>query len=120
MSTRATRTTPNNRIFVSHNKADNLLGYWLTGELRRILGNKEAVWYDSLGGRYNSRAGIRPGDDWPKEIANNIRSSKTFLLLWSNHAKNASWVRYELSIARKRHVEGKLRILFICIDGCSL
>jgi tetratricopeptide (TPR) repeat protein len=106
------------RIFISHNKADNELGYWLADELRRILGGKENVWYDTRGGRYNSKAGIRPGDDWPKEIATNLRRSNLFLLLWSNHSKNADWVRHELSIAKKRLVEGKLRILPICIDGC--
>lgn len=119
--TQITNAAPSKyRIFISHNKADNELGYWLADELRRILGSKDAVWYDSRGGRYNSRAGIRPGDNWQKVIADNIRSCKIFLLLWSNHAKNADWVRYELSLAKPRGATGKLQIVPICIDGCKL
>ncbi|MGI9057175.1 MAG: TIR domain-containing protein [Ktedonobacteraceae bacterium] len=117
-----TTTVPRSRypIFISHNKTDNKLGYWLADELRRILGDKNAVWYDSRGGRYSSRAGMRPGDDWPKTIADNIRSSKVFLLLWSNQAKNGNGVKYELSLARRQLVEKKIQIIPICINGCSL
>ena len=38
------------RIFVSHSHKDNDFGFKLVQDLRRVLGDETAVWYDARGG----------------------------------------------------------------------
>jgi len=38
------------RIFISHSHIDNEFGTRLTQDLRCVLGDENAVWYDVLGG----------------------------------------------------------------------
>jgi hypothetical protein len=38
------------RIFVSHSSKDNDFGVQLVKDLRHILGDENAVWYDASGG----------------------------------------------------------------------
>src|SRR5439155_24230243 len=100
MITNTTASRSKHRIFISHNKADNELARYLASELRCILEDYETVWLDLEGDRYSSRAGVRPSDDWPKEISDNLRSSNVFLLLWSRNARQANWVQHEIRLAR--------------------
>jgi len=49
------------RIFISHSSKDDDFGTQLVEDLRRVLGDEDAVWYDSQGG-------LRGGDAWWHKI----------------------------------------------------
>src|SRR5262245_60589538 len=80
------------RIFISHSSADNAFGARLAEDLRRILGDPTAVWYDSVGG-------LRPGDSWWNAIMTEVAQRPIFLVIWSPDAQQSRWVNDEISLA---------------------
>src|SRR5215472_14384124 len=80
------------RIFMSHSNADNALGVRLAEDLRRVLGDPTAVWYDSYGG-------LHPGVGWWQTIIKEVADRPIFLVIWSPAAKDSKWVNDEIDLA---------------------
>src|SRR5712691_8388946 len=87
-----TSPQPVQRIFVSHSSKDNDFGVQLVEDLRRILGDESAVWYDA-------KRGLNPGDQWFQKIENEVIARDIFLIVLSPDAMNSAWVRREFDIA---------------------
>src|SRR2546421_9254668 len=80
------------RIFVSHCHLDNDFGTRLAQDLRRVLADEDAVFYDVLGGLH--------GDErWWEKIVEELTARDVFLLILSPDAMNSSWVRREIDVA---------------------
>jgi hypothetical protein len=58
---------PQHRIFISHSHIDNEFGTRLAQDLRRVLEDESAVWYDVLGG-------LHGGDTWWEKIVEELTS----------------------------------------------
>jgi hypothetical protein len=80
------------RIFMSHSKDDNVLGVRLAEDLRRVLGDPAAVWYDSSGR-------LHPGVGWWQTIIKEVRERPIFLVIWSPAASDSEWVNDEIDLA---------------------
>src|SRR5258708_20213872 len=80
------------RIFMSHSKDDNPLGVRLAEDLRRVLGDPTAVWYDSYGG-------LHPGVGWWQTIIKEGGGRPIFLVIWSPAARDSKWVNDEIALA---------------------
>src|SRR5438270_597751 len=87
---------PQHRIFVSHSHLDNEFGTRLTQDLRRVLGDKSAVFYDVLGG-------LHGGETWWEKIVEELTARDVFLLVLSPDAMNSRWVRLEINIALNKN-----------------
>src|SRR5947209_18474657 len=86
------------RIFVSHSTLDNDFGTRLVGDLRRVLSDEQAVWYDLQGG-------LQGGDTWWSKIISEIRARNVFLVILSAEAMASPWVETEINIAWKQKHE---------------
>lgn len=105
-------TTPSQlafQIFVSHSNEDNNFGVKLVQDLRQVLGNDEAVWYDKAGGLYG-------GDSWWGKIVQEVSERSIFIIVLSPNAMNSKWVIHELDMAM---VEGK-RIIPVLYSQCKV
>jgi tetratricopeptide (TPR) repeat protein len=80
------------RIFVSHSHLDNDFGTRLAQDLRRVLADEDAVFYDVLGG-------LHGGERWWEKIVEELTARDIFLLVLSNDAMNSQWVRREIDVA---------------------
>ena len=80
------------RIFVSHSHLDNDFGTRLVQDLRRVLVDEDAVFYDVLGG-------LHGGDTWWEKIVEELTARDVFLLVISPEAMNSMWVRREINVA---------------------
>jgi tetratricopeptide (TPR) repeat protein len=80
------------RIFVSHCHLDNDFGTRLAQDLRRVLADEDAVFYDVLGG-------LHGGERWWEKIVEELTARDVFLLILSPDAMNSSWVRREIDVA---------------------
>ncbi len=96
------------RIFMSHSSADNALGVRLAEDLRRVLGDPTAVWYDSAGG-------LQPGAAWWQTIVKEVMVRPIFLVIWSPDARDSQWVNDEVDLAwqEKNSAAGKTIIPLI-------
>ncbi len=105
----AAQTRP--RIFVSHSSKDNEFGVRLVQDLRRTLGDDDAVWYDSHGGLF-------AGDAWFKVITKELIARPVFIVILSPDALASNWVQDEISIAwnQKNTAAGKLIIPILYRD----
>src|SRR5437879_6822469 len=83
---------PQHRIFVSHSHLDNEFGTRLTQDLRRVLGDESAVFYDVLGG-------LHGGETWWEKIVEELSARDVFILVLSPTAMNSKWVRLEINVA---------------------
>src|SRR5579864_2304216 len=79
------------RIFISHSHIDNEFGTRLAQDLRRVLGDDDAVWYDVLG--------LHGGVPWWEKIVEELTARDVFLLVLSPETMNSLWVRRELNMA---------------------
>src|SRR5712691_5214877 len=95
------------RIFMSHSSKDNYFGFKLVGDLRRVLGDDSAVWYDSAGGLFG-------GDSWFDKIEEELMARESFIIVLSPDAMNSKWVRREFTIALN---EGKRIVPVRCREG---
>src|SRR5437879_13462435 len=84
-------TSPGHRIFVSHSHLDNDFGTRLAQDLRRVLKEDSAIFYDVLGG-------LHGGDTWWDKIVEELTASNVFLLVLSPGAMNSFWVRRAINI----------------------
>ena len=93
---------PQHRIFISHSHIDNEFGTRLAQDLRQVLGDESAVWYDVLGG-------LHGGDTWWEKIVDELTSRKVFIVVLSPEAVVSPWVRDEINLAwsQKNSKEGK-------------
>jgi tetratricopeptide (TPR) repeat protein len=101
----STPSQPQHRIFISHSHIDNEFGTRLAQDLRRVLGDESAVWYDVLGG-------LHGGDTWWEKIVEELTSRKVFIVVLSPEAVVSPWVKDEINLAwsQKNTKEGKLII----------
>src|SRR5258708_6650975 len=80
------------RVFVSHSHLDNDFGTRLVQDLRRVLVDEDAVFYDVLGG-------LHGGETWWEKIVEELTARDVFLLVLSPEAMNSVWVRREINVA---------------------
>jgi TIR domain len=80
------------RIFVSHSHYDNDFGLRLIADLRRDLGDEDAVWYDVSGG-------LHGGVAWWRTIVREITARGVFLVVLSPDAVASKWVEDEIDLA---------------------
>src|SRR5205823_9565781 len=85
-------TSPQHRIFVSHSHLDNDFGTRLTQDLRRVLNDESAVFYDVLGG-------LHGGETWWEKIVEELTARDVFILVLSPNTMNSKWVRLEINTA---------------------
>ncbi len=83
------------RIFVSHSHIDNVFGVKLVEDLRRTLGDEDAVWYDALGG-------LAGGDTWWRKIVEEVTTRPIFIVVLSPAALESQWVQDEIALALKQ------------------
>lgn len=94
--------------FLSHSSKDNLI----VEELAKRLG-EENIFYD----KWNLDA----GELLPSKLSEVIYDSKWFVLIASKNSMASSWVKYELNIAIRRHIEDEnYRIIVAKIDDCEM
>jgi hypothetical protein len=100
------------RIFISHSSADSDFGIRLAEDLRRVLGDPTAVWFDSSGG-------LTGGDAWWRTIVDEILARPIFLVILSPDAGASKWVNDEVDLAwqQKNEVNGK-RIIPLLYRPC--
>lgn len=93
---------PAPRVFISHSHKNDEFGLKLLQDLRRALGEVQAVWYDSSGG-------LDGGDAWWAKIVAEISRRPVFLVILSPDAIASKWVRDELFMAwnQKNSRDGK-------------
>lgn len=105
---------PGERIFVSHSHNDNAFGLRLVRDLRRVLGEDEAVWYDAAGG-------LRGGDHWQEKIIAELRARPIFLVILSPQAVTSTWVQREVRLADEPLADGrKRRIIPLLYHDCAI
>ena len=75
-------TAPQHRIFVSHSHLDNDFGTRLAQDLRRVLKDESAVFYDVLGG-------LHGGETWWEKIVEELSARDVFILVLSPDAMNS-------------------------------
>src|SRR5262245_8319762 len=110
----STPQAPNIRIFVSHSSSDNEFGIRLSDDLRRVLGDPTAVWFDSAGG-------LQAGDAWWRTIVAEVTARPIFLVIWSPDAQASSWVNDEIDLAwQQKNDPGGKRIIPLLYRPCSL
>ena len=80
------------RIFISHSHLDNNFGVELAQDLRRVLGEESAVWYDNSGG-------LHGGDSWWDKIVTELAAREVFIVVLSPDAMKSKWVRREMDTA---------------------
>lgn len=102
------------RIFVSHSHKDDAFGRRLVGDLRAVLGEDSAVWYDASGG-------LRGGDAWWRMIVRELTARPVFIVVLSPDALASPWVNDEIDLAwkQKNSPAGKLILPVIC-RPCTL
>jgi hypothetical protein len=79
-------------VFVSHSHSDNPFGIRLVNDLRAVLGDEQAVWYDSHGG-------LHGGESWWRKIVQAITTRSVFIVLLSPQSLSSKWVQDEIAIA---------------------
>jgi molecular chaperone DnaK len=102
------------RIFVSHSHVDNDFGTGLVQDLRRVLGDVNAVWYDSMGG-------LHGGDSWWPKILEELTSRNIFIVVLSPDSMASAWVGDEISLAwRQRNSEAQMRVIPVLYRVCKV
>ena len=105
-------TTP--RIFISHSHNDNEFGVKLVEDLRRVLGDESAVWYDA-------RGGLHGGDPWWHKIMQELRTRNTFIVVLSPDSVASPWVNSEIDLAwRQKHSPSGKLIIPLLYRQCEI
>src|SRR5438128_8458573 len=102
-------TSLEHHIFVSHSHLDNDFGTKLAQDLRGVLKDEQAVWYDVLGG-------LHGGVTWWEKIVEELTARDVFLLVLSPDAMNSVWVRREINVA----LNERKRIIPLLYRACSI
>jgi hypothetical protein len=102
------------RIFVSHSSQDDDFGTRLVENLRSALGGETAVWYDS-------RGGLRGGDDWWPKIVKELTACNVFIVVLSPDAMASPWVNDEINLAwRQKNSPTRMRIIPVLYRPCQV
>jgi len=110
----ANASSPAPRIFMSHSHVDNGFGTRLAQDLRRVLGDINAVWYDVLGG-------LHGGDSWWPKILDELASRNIFVVVLSPDAMDSPWVNDEISLAwRQRNSKAQMRVIPVLYRACKV
>ena len=108
---------PQQRIFLSHSSKDHEFCVRLVNDLRRILGDDDAVWYDAHGG-------LHGGDAWWHKIEQELNTRTTFIVVLSPDAVASAWVNDEIDIAwrRKNYADpaSRMRIIPLLLRPCAI
>ncbi len=88
----ATKPPCSYRIFISHSAKDDEFGIKLAQDLRCILNDKDAVWYDHADG-------LRGGDHWWRSITKKLKEAPIFIVILSPDALKSKWVKDEIAMA---------------------
>lgn len=102
------------RIFISHSHRDNEFGKKLVSDLRQMLNDDDAVWYDSHGG-------LRGGSAWWSTIRTELTARYVFLVILSPDAVDSQWVNDEIDLAwqQKNSSAGKC-IIPVLYRPCTI
>lgn len=102
------------RMFVSHSSKDNEFGAKLVQDLRRIVGDENAVWYDTSDGLYG-------GDAWWRKIVKELTARSVFIVVLSPDAMNSPWVNDEIDLAwRQKNTGVGKRIIPVLYRKCEV
>src|SRR5258708_798126 len=102
------------RIFMSHSHVDNDFGTGLAQDLRRALGDDNAVWYDILGG-------LHGGDNWWQKILDELASRNVFIVVLSTDSMASGWVNDEISLAwRQRNSRAGMQVIPVLYRTCEV
>jgi len=104
---------PTPRIFVSHSSKDSDFGIPLVEDLRSVLGDESAVWYDS-------QEELQGGDTLPRKIVEELTACPVFIVILSPEALASPQINAEIDLAwrQKLSESGKL-ILPILYRPCQ-
>src|SRR5207245_3564621 len=101
------------RIFVSHSSKDEKFCLQLVEDLRRVLKDDDAVWYDA-------RGGLHGGDTWWRKIVAELTTCDVFIVVLSPDAVESPWVNDEIDLAwRQKNSPARLRIIPVLYRPCQ-
>ncbi len=102
------------RIFVSHSQKDHEFCIRLVEDLRHVLADESAVWYDSGGG-------LLGGDTWWRTIVEEISTYTVFLVVLTPVAMDSDLVNDEIDLAwQQKHSPTHMRILPLLRQTCTI
>lgn len=101
------------RIFISHSHRDNDFGLQLIEDLRQVIGDESAVWYDSKGG-------LHGGDVWWREIIKELKQRNIFIVILSPNSVRSYYVKEEIEKARIRHIHRRMKIIPVLYQKCRI
>ena len=102
------------RIFVSHSNKDDDFGTRLVDDLRHVLADEMAVWYDSQGG-------LHGGDNWWRKIIRELTERNVFIVVLSPDAMDSDWVNDEIDLAwRQKNSPQRKRIILVLYRECEV
>jgi tetratricopeptide (TPR) repeat protein len=103
------------RIFISHSYKDDDFSTRLTNDLRHVLGDDSAVWFDKKGG-------LQGGDIWWEKIREEIAVRNIFIVILSPDSIKSPWVHDEIDIAwlQKNSSSHQKRIIPILFRQCEI
>ena len=108
---------PQQRIFLSHHSKDHDFCIHVVNDLRRILGNDDAVWYDA-------RGGIPGGNAWWQEIEQELKVRQIFIVILSPDSVVSTSVNEEIDIAWRRQNDpnpaNRIRIVPVLYRLCQV
>jgi TIR domain len=97
------------RIFISYSHADKTFVDWFAGELEQ---RGFDYWRDEKD--------LVPGDDVVYEVSEALHSARVVIIVISAASQVRPWLRYELSAATNRAINGVCRVIPLLIDGTSV
>lgn len=102
------------QIFISHSNKDDAFGVRLVEDLRKVLRDESAVWYDS-------RGGLSGGDTWWPKIVQELEARNVFIVILSPNAMDSAWVNDEINIAWKlKNSPARIRIIPVLYQKCKV
>lgn len=102
------------RMFVSHSSKDNEFGAKLVQDLRHIVGDEDAVWYDASGG-------LHGGDAWWRKIRTELKARSVFIVVLSPDSMTSPWVNDEIDLAwRQKNTRAGKRIIPVLYRECEV
>ncbi len=102
------------RVFVSHSSQDNDRALRIVTDLRRALGDHDAVWFDASGG-------LHAGDGWPQRIELELTERPVFVVMLSPRAMQSDWVRDEIALALElKNSPRKTVIVPVLLETCEV
>ncbi len=109
--------TLHHRIFLSHSSVDHDFCTRLVDDLRLVLGENDAVWYDEHGGVYS-------GEDWWPQIEQELQASTIFIVILSPNAMASDWINDEIDSAWQRQKqldpERSMQIIPLLYQSCEI